>query len=192
MLAYIGEACLKERDTQAAIIVLLPSLLILFVVTFKRWTRLSLFPGPFWASISYLPMLRIRHSGIAHLTYAGLSARYGALVRIGPNDLISADPDHLRRMSTARSCYERSSWYKATRLDPYHDMMGSTMDKAAHALLRSKTVAGYIGKDIPTLEEDLDTQIQDVVNLIEREYLTRANERAVPVDFGKLADFYAR
>lgn len=88
-------------------------------------------------------MLQIRRSGIAHLKYVDLSFRYGALVRIGPNDLLSADPDHLRRMSAARSSYERSSWYKATRLDPYHDMMGSTMDKAAHAALRSKTVAGY-------------------------------------------------
>lgn len=178
--------------TQLAVFILLPSLLYLFIVTLKSWSRLSAFPGTFWASLSYLPMLRARRSGLSHKNYASLSSRYGTLVRIGPNDLLSADPDHLRQMSSARSRYERSSWYKATRLDPYHDMMGSTMDKASHARIRSKIAAGYTGKDIPTLEEDLDTQIQQLVKLVERAYLTLSNTKVVPVNFSKLADFYAR
>lgn len=151
--------------------------------------RLSAFPGPFPASVSYLPMLRTRLSGRSHLEYFGLSKKYGPLVRIGPNDLLASNTDYLRRMSAARSTYERSSWYKATRLDPYHDMMGSVMDKQAHMYLRSKLVPGYTGKDNPMLEPDLDSQVQALVNLIKREYLSDGT--ANPVDFGRLADFYA-
>lgn len=134
-------------------------------------------------------MLRIRRSGRSHLEYFELSKQYGSLVRIGPNDLLASSPDHLRRMSAARSTYQRSSWYKATRLDPYHDMMGSVMDKQAHMSLRSKVAAGYMGKDNPRLESDINSQVQSLVSLIKREYLS--DETARPVDFGRLADYYA-
>lgn len=66
------------------------------------------------------------------------------------------------------------------------------MNKTSHALIRSKIVAGYTGKDIPDLENILDTQVLALVNLIERAYLTRRGNPIVAVDFGKLADFYAR
>lgn len=159
------------------------------ITRFMTWRRLSAFSGPFLASISYLPMLRIRRSGRSHLEYFELSKQYGSLVRIGPNDLLASSPDHLRRMSAARSTYQRSSWYKATRLDPYHDMMGSIMDKQAHMSLRSKVAAGYMGKDNPRLESDINSQVQSLVSLIKREYLS--DESVKPVDFGRLADFYA-
>lgn len=176
--------------------------LYLFLTRLRTWHRLSSFHGPFLASISYLPMLRIRRSPRPHLAYASLSRRHGPLTRIGPNDLLAADPDLLRRMSAARSPYGRSSWYRATRLDPYHDMMGSVTDKRAHAALRAKTAAGYAGRDNPALEADLDAQIGSLVALLRREYLTtrpsaeeeqheEAKKQVLPVDFGRLADFYA-
>lgn len=170
-------------STTTVIIVLIFSYFL--ITRFLTWRRLSAFPGPFPASISYLPMLKIRSSPQACLDYADLSNQYGSLTRIGPNDLLSSDPDHLRRMSAVRSTYERSSWYKATRLDPYHDMMGSVMDKASHMALRAKLVGGYTGRDIPDLELEIDSQIQSLVDLIRRHYLIK------PLDFGRLADFYA-
>jgi hypothetical protein len=163
--------------------------LYLSITRFRTRSRLSAFSGPFLASVSYLPMLRIRLSGRSHLEYFELSKKYGSMVRIGPNDLLASNPDYLRRMSAARTTYERSSWYKATRLDPYHDMMGSIMGKHAHMSLRSKLAAGYMGRDIPSLESDLDSQVQALVSLIKREYLSDGS--ANPVDFGRLADFYA-
>lgn len=165
--------------------------LYLLVTRFLTWRRLSAFPGPFLASISYFPMLRIRRSSRPHLEFASLSASYGSLTRIGPHDLLSSDPEHLRRMSAARSTYERSSWYKATRLDPYHDMMGSVMNKSAHMSLRTKLAAGYTGKDNPHLESHMDYQVQALVDLIQRRYLTHPSTQVTPVDFGRLADFYA-
>lgn len=168
---------------------LLIVLLYLAVTRFRTWRRLSAFPGPLFASISYLPMFRFRRSGRAHLEYFNISKKYGPLVRIGPNDLLASNPDHLRRMSAARSTYERSSWYKATRLDPYHDMMGSVMEKSAHMSIRSKLAAGYTGKDNPGLEANIESQVESLVELIRREYLS--GEDVKPVDFGRLADFYA-
>lgn len=191
---FLPEA--KESERILITLLLLTLLVTYFFITrFLTWRRLSTIPGPFLASLSYWPMFRLRRSGNAHLKYASLSHRYGPLTRIGPNDLLSSDPQHLRRMSAARSTYERSSWYQATRLDPYHDMMGSVMDKAAHMALRTKLAAGYTGKDNPHLEADMNAQVHALVRLLQRKYLTTttpsSSAQVTPVDFGRLADFYA-
>ncbi|CCF33857.1 benzoate 4-monooxygenase cytochrome P450 [Colletotrichum higginsianum] len=153
-------------------------------------------------------MFRIRCRGSrAFSEYAKLTAQYGKLVRIGPNDVITSDPVLIRRMSAAKSTYERSSWYKATRLDPYHDMMGSVLDKSVHHSLRTKLSPGYLGKDIPGLEASIDEGIAELVDLIRRKYTSRPKTTAAlpasgvdqvlglpdsrPVDFGRLADNYA-
>lgn len=180
-----------SQDHMRMYLVVLIVVLYLLVTRFKTWRRLSSFPGPFFHSISYLPMLRIRRTRHPHLIYASMSQKYGPLTQIGPNDLLASDPVLLRRMSAARSTYERSNWYRATRLDPYHDMMASVMDKGTHASLRAKMAAGYTGKDNPDLEAGIDSQIRALVGLIERAYLTRPSSERAPVDFGRLADFYA-
>lgn len=176
-----------------AIVVLAVLIVVLYlgITRFATWHRLSSFPGPILSSISYLPMLRNRRSRHPHLRYAALSREYGTLARIGPNDLLASDPDLLHRMSAVRSTYERSSWYEATKLDPYHDMMGSVVDKKVHAAMRTKMAPGYTGKDNPNVDTGLDTQIQALVALIKREYVTSPLTAVVPVDFGRLADFYA-
>ncbi|KAI8293102.1 Cytochrome P450 monooxygenase lolP1 [Colletotrichum sp. SAR 10_98] len=153
-------------------------------------------------------MFRIRcHGSRAYSEYARLTAQYGKLVRIGPNDVITSDPELIRRMSAAKSTYERSSWYKATRLDPYHDMMGSVLDKSAHHSLRTKLSPGYVGKDIPGLEASIDSGIAELVDLIRLKYTSRSKIATIletggkdqvskpsdseSVDFGRLADYYA-
>ncbi|KAK2035877.1 benzoate 4-monooxygenase cytochrome P450 [Colletotrichum somersetense] len=139
-------------------------------------------------------MIRSRRSR-AFSEYCKMSNEYGKLVRIGPNDVLTSDADLIRRMSAGKSTYERSSWYKATRLDPYHDMMGSVLDKSTHHGLRVKLSPGYMGKDIPGLEASIDTGIVDLCDLIRRKYTSKPAElsagQAASVDFGRLADIYA-
>lgn len=189
---HSGQTVYDALTTSTTTTLVLALSIYLAISTFKSWSRLSAFPGPFLFSISYASMFWTRLSGVAHLRYQALSRQYGPLVRIGPNDLLCADPEHLRRMSSVRSSYGRSSWYKATRLDPYHDMMGSTLDKTAHMSLRAKMAPGYNGTDCPDLEDNIRSQVQALIGLIRREYLTESCGTAVPVDFGRLADFYAR
>lgn len=176
----------------------------LVITTLRSWVRLSHIPGPFLSSLSYWSMFRIRTRGSrGYLEYVKLSTKYGELVRIGPNDLITSDVQLIRRMSAAKSTYGRSSWYKATRLDPYHDMMGSVLDKSVHHALRTKLQPGYLGKDIPGLEASIDSGIADLVSLIRRSYATKLSSREAgnaeiiglpeqtAVDFGRLAHYYA-
>lgn len=64
------------------------------------------------------------------------------------------------------------------------------MSKSAHMSLRTKLSGGYTGKDIHDLESHLDVPIQTLINLIQRKYLSQSPAQTIPLDFGRLADFY--
>lgn len=161
---------------------------VYFIITSViSWHRLRTFPGSPLASVSYLPMLSYAQSGQAHIKYFDISRKYGSIVRIGPNDLLVSDPDVIRRMSAARSTYSRSSWYRALRLDPYHDSMASARDVGFHDRMKVKTTMGYTGKDLPTLEAEIDSQILSLVRSLRSKC---SSEIFKPIDFGKLAQFF--
>lgn len=66
----------------------------------------------------------------------------GSIVRIGPNELITSDPDVLRKVLNTKSPYRRSNWYDALRIDPGHDNVLSERDNEKHSVLRHKMAAG--------------------------------------------------
>ena len=148
------------------------------VLSVVSWRRLRTFNGPFATSFSYLWMLRALSSGQmpAFLLWAG--NRYGTTFRVGPNDLLTADPEVLRRMGAARSRYARSNWYAINRLDPDEDSMFSIMDTAEHDKLKAKTALAYSGKDVPGLEADIDSVIAELVDKIRCKYAVDPHDRA--------------
>jgi hypothetical protein len=66
----------------------------------------------------------------------------GELARVGPNTLLTSDPDLLQRMSSARSGYTRSEWYSGQKLEVEHDNVLSTLDDRLHATRRAKVAMG--------------------------------------------------
>lgn len=66
----------------------------------------------------------------------------GSIVRIGPHQLVTNDPEVLRRMSAVRSPYRRSNWYDGIRLEADYDNVLSTRDENRHNDLRAKMAAG--------------------------------------------------
>ena len=66
----------------------------------------------------------------------------GPLAVIGPNHLITDDPEVILRMNAARSQYGRSDWYKSQRVDPFHENMFSHRDLLKHDSLRRKVASG--------------------------------------------------
>lgn len=50
------------------------------------------FPGPKYLAISKIPTLRFRVKGVLHWKYAEWHAKYGPVVRVGPNHLSYIDP----------------------------------------------------------------------------------------------------
>ncbi|KAK1623773.1 cytochrome P450 [Colletotrichum phormii] len=151
--------------------------------------RLRDFPGPFVGRFSYLWLLSNARSGRPAEHFTNLNRKHGSLVRIGPNDLVTDDPDILRRMNAARSTYGRSSWYDTTKLNPHEDSMFSLRDAGAHDKLKAKTAAGYAGKENLALEDDINSQVANFVDLIRRKYVT-TNDEVRPMDLGRTAQYF--
>ncbi|KAI0112223.1 cytochrome P450 [Nemania sp. FL0031] len=166
-------------------------LIYLLASSCATWHRLRHFRGPFIAQFSYLYMLRVLVSGDHGKRYRDLSDRYDgdALLRIGPNDILASSPAMIRHMNSARSLYMRSDWYLGTRLDPSRDILFSQPDPAQHDKLKAQLAPGYGGKENPTLEAGVDEQLQKLVALIRRKYISTATEFR-PLDLATISMFF--
>ncbi|KAH7413819.1 cytochrome P450 [Phaeosphaeria sp. MPI-PUGE-AT-0046c] len=154
-----------------------------------QWRRLAHVPGPFLASLSKAWMVKESLKGRQPISFKEVNDKYGSLARVGPNELITDDPELMRRMMAARSEYTRGPWYNAMRFDPTRDNLFSMRDEIAHTKLRSKMAAGYSGKENESMEDSIDLLVASFVHLIENKYLSTADSYR-PMDFGEKASYF--
>lgn len=62
----------------------------------------------------------------------------GPLARIGPNHVITDDPEITRRILTVRSGYVRGPWFDSVRIDPHIPNIVSERDVKKHSKIRAK------------------------------------------------------
>ncbi|KAK1656522.1 cytochrome P450, partial [Colletotrichum godetiae] len=122
-------------------------------------------PRPPSAGFSPWWLLRAVYSGSMHLKFYEAGQKYGSLVRIGPNDLVTSDPDLMKRMLGVRTKYTRSDWYNAMRLDPRHD--------------------NYSGKEVVELEAKIDESVLRLMSMIDT-YASQDKR----FDFGLKAQYF--
>ena len=70
------------------------------------------------------------------------SEEIGPLVRVGPNHLLTDDPDTTIKLLAARSPYVRGGWYDSLRLDPHRPNLVAESDPQKHNALRHQMSAG--------------------------------------------------
>ncbi|KAF6812059.1 cytochrome p450 [Colletotrichum sojae] len=165
------------------------AILYYIISSITTWHRLRHFPGPPLARFSYFWMISNSSTGRPADTYTRLTREHGSLVRIGPNDLVTDDPEVFRRMNGARSTYIRSSWYEATRFNPNDDSMFTLRDTAAHDKVKAQCAAGYAGKENPSLEGGVDSQILAAVDLVRRKYVSSTGGEVKPMDLARVTQF---
>ncbi|CAI0641331.1 unnamed protein product, partial [Colletotrichum noveboracense] len=166
---------------------LLTWILLLYtaVLIVRQYIRLRHIPGPPLAGISPLWLLRAACSGNMHLKLYEANQKYGSLVRIGPKDIVTSDPDLMKHMLGVRTKYTRSDWYHAMRLDPWHDNVLSSRDDAMHSKLRSQMARGYSGKEVIGLEDKIDGSVLRLTRLIDT-YVAEDKR----FDFGLKAQYF--
>ncbi|KAI9767075.1 MAG: hypothetical protein M1839_004632 [Geoglossum umbratile] len=162
----------------------------LLVERFLVYRRLRQFKGPRLAAFSKLWLMRCTLKGTMHLDVADVCSKYGHLARIGPNDLVTDDPEILRRMSGVRSPYTRSGWYDGTSFNHKLNHVFYERDEERHLDLRAKMTAGYSGKENPRLEEGVDNRILDFLKLVNDKYLSTESTFR-PVDFARIVQYLA-
>ncbi|KAL5115603.1 hypothetical protein ACEQ8H_006490 [Pleosporales sp. CAS-2024a] len=165
------------------------ALLACLVRAFLQWRRLAHVPGPLFAALSKAWMVKESLRGRQPISFKQVNDKYGSLARVGPNELITDDPDVLRKMMAARSAYTRGHWYNAMKFDPTRDNLFSMRDELAHTKLRSKMAAGYSGKENASMEASIDAQIASLIHLIRTKYISTPDSYR-PMDFGEKASFF--
>ena len=128
-------------------------------------------------------------AGQYYVKFGELGRKYGTLVRIGPNVLLTSDADLIRRMFMRKSHYVRSKWYIAMRLSPGVDSVVSVRDEQTHEGLRRRMAAGYSGKENTTLESDIDGCVREFIEMIEQLYLS-TEEKKIPMELAEKAQFF--
>jgi hypothetical protein len=155
------------------------------------WYRLRHIPGPFLARFSYHWLAKVARSERQFQIYRGLCNEYGPLVRVGPNELTTDDPEVLRKMAGARSEYGRDSWYKGGRFNPYHDTVFTLTDQTAHRERKTKIVGGFVGREAPLIETGVDEQVLALIKVIRDNYLcTSGKNQDKILDFAPLTSFF--
>jgi hypothetical protein len=164
----------------------------LLASTLRQWYRLRHIPGPFLASFSYLWLGNASWNGKQFEIHRDLGQKYGPLVRIGPNDLSTDDPDIIRRVENATGTYSRSGWYDGARFTPGSDAMFTMVDPIKHDKLKAKVSHGYSGRETPGLESAIDDQIANLVSLIRRKYVRKSDpsSRFVPLALNKVIPLF--
>ncbi|KAI2640812.1 BcABA1, cytochrome P450 monooxygenase [Hypomontagnella submonticulosa] len=161
------------------------------VSALATWYRLRHIPGPFLASFSYLWLARVAKGGRQFWVYRDMYKKYGPLIRVGPNELSTDDPEVIRKMNAARSTYGRDPWYVAARFDPYHDNVFTMLEAGPHDKFKAKIAGAYGGRETPALEPGINDQIRALLDLIRRKYVSSADSSEFrPVDFAELISFY--
>ncbi|KAJ3577489.1 hypothetical protein NPX13_g3076 [Xylaria arbuscula] len=158
------------------------------VSAFQSWRRLRHFPGPVFASFSYLWGYFTMSTGRMHIRLAEDQEKYGKIMRIGPNELLVYDPQTLWRINNVRSSYGRGGWYNSIQFDPYGHSVLSEPDTAKHDKRKAKLAGGYAGKGAVNLEAKVDSQLAVLVNLLKSKYLGK--DKPHVVDFSRIIRFF--
>lgn len=141
----------------------------------QSWSRLRSVPGPWVATFSYAWLARVAVSGRQGPIYRDLNKQYGSsLVRVGPNELTTDDPELLRRMAGARSAYGRDGWYLGAQFNPYHPNMFTMLDVREHDRAKAKTAGAYGGRETPALVPGVDEQVATLLRVIREKYVVAA------------------
>ncbi|KIX08762.1 uncharacterized protein Z518_03419 [Rhinocladiella mackenziei CBS 650.93] len=165
------------------------SLIYIAVACGRSYWRLRHIPGPTLWGWSVFPLFQLHVQGGIYDKFGELNQKYGPLVRIAPNTLLASDPEVIRRMSAARSPYTRSDWFIAMRLNPGQDNVLSQRDEKKHDDLRRRMMAGYSGKENLSLEQDIDHCVLDLVNLIDKKYVSMPGQ-IIPMDLAQKVQFF--
>lgn len=157
---------------------------------FIRLVHLGQYPGPSWAAYTRLWLCKTIASGNSAKLFVDVNKKFGPLARIGPNHLLTDDPELTRRILAARSHYTRGPWFDSIKIDPHVPNIVSERHPGRHNHLRYQMSAGYAGKDIDGLEMAINQRITDFIDRIDKNWISGPQDTKV-FDIGRRIQFLA-
>jgi hypothetical protein len=143
--------------TSTSTIVSVVGLLLLTNVLhrFLRWRRLRHVPGPPLAGWTSLWLTRHYINSEVLNEVPRLTAKYGPVVRVGPNKVICSDIDALCKISSVRSLYRKDEWYSVARISRRGDHILTLLDPEARR--ERKKFIGPAVRILLSLEKPCDS-----------------------------------
>ncbi|KAF2400646.1 cytochrome P450 [Trichodelitschia bisporula] len=159
--------------------------------TIVQYRKLRQVPGPWGSGWSQWCIVKSTFTNSIYLDIAAHCRKYGPLVRIVPNMLVTNDPDIIRRMSGVRSLYTKGDWYAMTNIAVDRHHLFAETDEDAHSSLRSKMAQGFTARDLGStyIEASIDTQLTTLFALIDTKYISSPNHRRT-VDIARLLHYF--
>ena len=138
-------------------------LVLITIISYRSYAtyiRLGDFPGPTFAGFTRLWMVSALYSEQCATWYLDINTRYGesfiptvhasfllltregSLARIGPNNLLTSDPDIFRQILNVHSGYKRGRWFDCLRINPFRANLITETDEKIHNRLRKQMAAG--------------------------------------------------
>ncbi|KAI9659587.1 MAG: hypothetical protein M1831_003668 [Alyxoria varia] len=98
--------------------------------------------------------------------------KLGPLARIGPNHVITNDPEVTRKILAVRSRYRRARWFDAMSIDPHIRNIISEKDSEKHNQLRSKLASSYSSKALASAENVVNERMLDWLERVKSQWMS--------------------
>ncbi|PCD26096.1 hypothetical protein AU210_012528 [Fusarium oxysporum f. sp. radicis-cucumerinum] len=160
-----------------AVLAIVAGALVLYntIWAITSWRRLRHFDGPPLAGFSYLYISYVSLTTYAWKIHMKTNQTYGSVARIGPNELLTSDPELIKKMGSTRSSFSRSKWYNFARVDPVEDTILNVTSTEIHDKWRNQLLVGYSGRENRSVEEDIDWAINWLVKVLRERYVSTDN-----------------
>lgn len=152
------------------------------VLSVQSYLRLRHIPGPILASFSNLPRLSWVVSKRSQHVHQKLHAKYGPVVRLGPNAVSIGDPEAIPDIYTFTGKFAKSNYYSV--LTPYSKgkaipMMFATQDEAIHRMLRKPVAGIYSMSNMVGFERFVDSTMDVFFKELDARFIAKSE----PCDF---------
>ncbi|KAG8627750.1 hypothetical protein KVT40_003623 [Elsinoe batatas] len=128
-------------------------------VHYRYLHPLAKVPGPFWASLTRLWILKHSKDGDLHRVMIDLHRQHGYLVRTGPNEVSVSDPATIKTIYGAGTKFYKSKWYSVWQGRRKFDLFGE-QDERKHGQQRKLVSRAYAMETLKDLEPYVDHTIQ--------------------------------
>ncbi|EKG14731.1 Cytochrome P450 [Macrophomina phaseolina MS6] len=147
-------------------------------------------PGPLLAKFTDAQRFLDTAGGRAELTHRLLHAKYGPVVRIGPNTVSLSDPECIKLIYSNKANFPKSDFYAVNDVTQGGQRVCTlfgTRDNAFHAKLRAPIQKYYKVSELLKLEHRVDRVIEDFCGKLEGRFVKPGK----PCDIAEWFLFYA-
>ncbi|KAL1303437.1 hypothetical protein AAFC00_006826 [Neodothiora populina] len=136
-------------------------------VIYQRWFHpLASVPGPFWASLTRLWMVKHSWDGDMHRTMIALHEKHGKLVRTGPNEVSVSDLSAIKTIYGAGTKFNKSDWYSVWQGHRKFDLFAER-DEKLHGKQRSLISSAYSMTSLKDLEPYVDDCVRKFMDVMD-------------------------